>query len=173
MRARGANLKLAGAFESAPGTTPGSGFYSIPIVSTTIGEERGLLQSDLIGLGREMQDPTYDVANDVGDFVVPVDNRNFGRWLKLMLGLPTSSGSPGVASGTITFSAQPAANSTITINGTVFTFVAASPTGNQILIGGSLTATLTNAAAALNAQRRRGCRAGDLYLVRHGADRDL
>jgi len=55
------------------------------------------------------------------------------------------------ATGSITFSAQPAANDTITLNGTVFTFKAAVTSATDILIGATLAATLTNAAAVLNA----------------------
>ncbi|WCT73930.1 phage tail tube protein [Sphingomonas naphthae] len=92
-RARGANAKAAGAFETTPGTVPGSGFFSIPFVSHTLGEERPLIESDLLGQGREMQDPTPDVATNDGDIVVPVDARNFWYWLKLYFGSPTISGS--------------------------------------------------------------------------------
>ena len=55
------------------------------------------------------------------------------------------------ATGSITFSAQPAVNSTVTINGTAFTFVASGATGNQVNIGANLAATMTALAVALNA----------------------
>ena len=82
--------------------------------------------------------------------VVPADARNFGYWLKLMFGAPTTAASVA-ASAVIPFTAQPAANSTFTVNGTVFTFVAGTPTGNQVQIGANLAATLTNLATVLNA----------------------
>lgn len=49
-----------------------------------------------------------------------------------------------VATGTITFSAQPAAGDTVTVNGTVVTFKAAGTilTGNQVAIGADLTHTV-------------------------------
>jgi lysophospholipase L1-like esterase len=56
-----------------------------------------------------------------------------------------------VATGFLAFSAQPIANSTITLNGLVWTFVSAAPVGNQTQIGASLAATLTALAANLNA----------------------
>ena len=46
------------------------------------------------------------------------------------------------AAGSIAFTGQPTANQTITLNGTVITFVASGATGSQVNIGGSLTATL-------------------------------
>ena len=56
------------------------------------------------------------------------------------------------ATGTVTFSTSPpSANDTITINGVVFTFKSSNPVGNEILIGGTITATAANAVAVLNA----------------------
>ena len=55
------------------------------------------------------------------------------------------------ASGTVTV-ASPVANDTVTINGRVYTFVAAvtDPLSNQVLIGGSDTATAANLVAKVN-----------------------
>jgi hypothetical protein len=55
------------------------------------------------------------------------------------------------ATGYINFAGQPAAGNTITFNSILITFVAGSPGANQVQIGGSLTATITNLANALNA----------------------
>ncbi|MGS1064113.1 DUF3383 domain-containing protein [Burkholderia glumae] len=62
-----------------------------------------------------------------------------------------SSGTGAAASGTITLTANPAANDTVTINGTAVTFVAAAPSGSQVLIGGSAAATAANLQAFLAA----------------------
>lgn len=60
--------------------------------------------------------------------------------------------SPGLrASGKITFAANPSAAATITLGGTVWTFVASGATGNQTNIGADLATTLTALASALNA----------------------
>lgn len=92
-RARGSNAKVATAFEAVPGVVPAAGaaWFSAPIVSHSLGEERPLIESDLLGQGREMQDPTPDVATNDGDIVVPVDVRNIGRWLKLFFAAPTTA----------------------------------------------------------------------------------
>lgn len=58
---------------------------------------------------------------------------------------------PHKASGRITFSAQPAAESTLVINGVTFTAKASGATGAQFNIGADLAAALTNLATALNA----------------------
>ena len=55
------------------------------------------------------------------------------------------------ATGTVVFSVNPSANDTVTLNGVAITFKASAPTGNQVLIGSNLTATLINLLAFLNA----------------------
>jgi hypothetical protein len=55
------------------------------------------------------------------------------------------------AYGSINFTANPSANDTITLNGTAITFKAASPVGNQVLIGANTGATLQNLLAFLQA----------------------
>jgi hypothetical protein len=55
------------------------------------------------------------------------------------------------AIGSVAFAGQPAANDTVTINGTVFTFVAAGAAGNQVNIAASLTLTIDALCTALNA----------------------
>ena len=96
-RARGANTKAVFAFEATPGTIPAAGvaWRGFPLVTHNLGEERPLLADDTLGQGREIQDPTQDVATNVGDLVIPVDVRNFGYWLRLFLGAPTTTGSVG------------------------------------------------------------------------------
>jgi hypothetical protein len=149
-RARGANSHLYAKFESAYGTPPGGNYMQLPFVSCNLGVSQGLLESDLLGQGRESYDPTLDVVNNDGDVTVPVDAANFGYWLNLLLG-PATTVAQGNASGDITFSAQPAVNSTITINGSPFTFVASGATGAQINIGADLATTIDNAVTVLNA----------------------
>ena len=52
---------------------------------------------------------------------------------------------PSVPSfGTVAFTVNPTAGQTVTIGGTTISFVAASPTGNQVLIGANLAATLAS-----------------------------
>lgn len=55
------------------------------------------------------------------------------------------------ATGTLTLTANPAANDTVTINGTVITFVASGATGMQVNIGASNTATAASLVALINA----------------------
>lgn len=97
-RALGINAKMAFAFESTFGTAPGTGFRRVPFVSTALGAEQGLIADDVLGTGRDPNAPSRDVINAGGDVVVPLDLRNIGLWLKLLLGAPTTT----VASGDYT-----------------------------------------------------------------------
>jgi hypothetical protein len=99
-RARGANAVMAAAFETTYGTPPVAGYKKLPFVSSALGDEQNLIASDLLGLGREPLPPSRDVVNNEGDVVVPVDLRNFGYWLKLLLGTPTSVDNSGVVTHT-------------------------------------------------------------------------
>lgn len=96
-RARGSNAIAKACFEATPGIVPAAsaGWFSLPFSSHGLGEERGLIEDDLVGNGREMQDPVHDVASNDGDLVVPVDARNFGNVLKLFFGGPETEPGPG------------------------------------------------------------------------------
>lgn len=145
-RARGANARAQFNFEDVygqPRAAANANWYLVPFVSHTMGEERKLIASDLLGQGREMLDPTQDVANNVGDVTVAMDVRNIGLWLKLYMGAPATVAS-AAAAGTWTPTGQPADNSTLTLNGTEVTFVAAGPVGAEVLIGADIAATLAN-----------------------------
>lgn len=61
-----------------------------------------------------------------------------------VLVLSTATVSGAQATGSITFTGQPANNDTVTVGGTAITFVTGSPTGNQVQIAG--TTALTEAA---------------------------
>lgn len=150
-RARGANAIMAGAFSATGyGGIPASGFRRLPFVTSNLGEEQGLINSDLLGYGRDPQEVGDDVINDEGAVVVPVDLRNFGWWLKLFLGDPVTT--TGVAaSGSLVFSAQPATLSIVTINGTAVTFTTGAPTAGQVKVGDTLADTVAALVYFLNA----------------------
>ncbi|MBF0354968.1 MAG: hypothetical protein HQL43_07020 [Alphaproteobacteria bacterium] len=91
-RAYGANALLLAAFETAYGVAPALGFVKFPFVSSSLGSEQGLIDSDILGQGRDPAAPSRDVVKVEGDMVAPVDLRYFGHWLKALLGAPASSG---------------------------------------------------------------------------------
>ncbi len=149
-RAQGARAQMALAFETVYGTPPGAGFTRMPFITSSLAAEQPLLNSELLGYGRDPLAPILDAITTDGDVEVPIDAMGFGFWLKAAFGAPTSTGTVA-ATGAITFSAQPVVNATVTINGTTFTFVASGATGNQVNIGATLAATMTALAVALNA----------------------
>ncbi|SFK41599.1 phage tail tube protein [Caulobacter sp. UNC279MFTsu5.1] len=149
MRARGANAQVAIAFPSFYGGVPGSGFTKIPFSQIALGETQGLVESDVLGYGRNPLEPDLDVIVNDGSITVPVDQRLFGLHLKLLLGPPQTT--QGVAAtGKLTFALQPTVNSTITIGGQAFTFKASAPGANDILIGATVAETVRNTVWALN-----------------------
>ncbi len=91
-RAYGANAQLLGKFEAVYGTTPVGNFIKFPFVSSELGSEQGLIASNLLGQGRDPAQPMRDVIKVEGNIVAPVDVRNFGHWLKALLGPPDTTG---------------------------------------------------------------------------------
>jgi hypothetical protein len=95
-RAHGARAQMALAFETTYGTPPASGYTRMPFASTTLGAEQPLLNSGLLGYGRDPLAPIKDALTADGDVVVPIDANGFGFWLKGVFGAPTTTGTaPG------------------------------------------------------------------------------
>lgn len=148
-RARGANAVMAAVFEATYGVTPGTGFRKLPFVSANLGEEQSLIESDLLGYGRDPLTPAYDVVSNESDIVVPMDHRNIGFWLKGLFGNPTTVATVA-AKGSLTLLANLIANDTVTVDGVVYTAVASGATGQQFNIGANAAATATAMAAVIN-----------------------
>ena len=71
-RAQGARALMALAFETTYGTPPAGGFTRMPFASTSLGAEQPLLNSELLGYGRDPLAPIKDAVMADGDVVVPV-----------------------------------------------------------------------------------------------------
>ncbi len=84
-RAQGARAQMALAFETTYGTPPAGG-------STSLGAEQPLLNSELLGYGRDPLAPIKDAVTADGDVVGPLDAEAFGLWLKACFGAPTTNG---------------------------------------------------------------------------------
>jgi hypothetical protein len=83
---------MALAFETTYGTPPASGFRRMPFASATLGAEQPLLNSELLGYGRDPLAPIKDAVTADGNVVVPIDAQGFGVWLKAAFGPPLTTG---------------------------------------------------------------------------------
>ncbi|GAB4227807.1 MAG: hypothetical protein Kow0032_07320 [Methyloligellaceae bacterium] len=95
-RAQGARSQLALAFETVYGTAPVGGYRKMPFASSTLGSQQPLLNSELLGYGRDPLPPVKDAITCDGDVVVPIDLRNWGVWLKAAFGDPVTTEDTGV-----------------------------------------------------------------------------
>lgn len=92
-RAQGARAQMALGFESVYGTPPAANsFWKMPFASSTLGSEQPLLNSELLGYGRDPLPPVKDAITADGNVVVPIDARFLGIWMKLLFGSPTTTG---------------------------------------------------------------------------------
>ena len=69
-----------------------SGFTRMPFACTSLGTEQPLLNSELLGYGRDPLAPIKDAVTADGDVVVSLDAEAFGFWLKAAFGTPTNTG---------------------------------------------------------------------------------
>jgi hypothetical protein len=81
----------------------------------------------------------------------PLAETTMENLVKIMPGATLVTTPAVKAVGTVDFTANAAADDTLTVNGTVFTFKASGASGNQINVGATLPDTLTNIVTVLNA----------------------
>lgn len=91
-RAYGSRAQLALAFESTYGTAPASGYTKLPFASAGLSSEQPLIDSELLGYGRDPLAPIKDAVTADGDIVIPVDVDGMGFWLKAAFGAPVTTG---------------------------------------------------------------------------------
>ncbi len=81
-RSYGSAASLLALKEVTYGTKPTGNWEKFAFVSSDLSAEQNLISSDLLGQGREPRAPFRDVINDTGNLVIPVEGRDFGRWLQ-------------------------------------------------------------------------------------------
>lgn len=93
-RAIGANCLVHMEKEATYGTPPGGNWKRMPFMSIDLGETQPLIDGDVIGVGgnRDTAAPFQDIVTVSGRAMVPVDLGNFGHWLRLLFGPPTTTG---------------------------------------------------------------------------------
>lgn len=91
-RAVGARTQLAFAYESVYGTAPVSGFTKLPFAESKLGAGQPLIDSELLGYGRDPLAPIKDAITADGDITIPIDTDGIGYWLKALFGAPATTG---------------------------------------------------------------------------------
>ena len=120
-RAYGADATLKACREASYGVAPLTGYQSLDFKSTDLSSAQPLGDDPLLGRGRNAQDPYRGLITDEGQLDIPLDLRGTGFWLTGLFGDPVTA--PTSAGGSIVFAVNPTAGDTITLNGTVWTFV--------------------------------------------------
>jgi hypothetical protein len=93
--AMGAPARFYWLEETTEGTAPGGNWQQFPAFSLSIGAPTGLQSDSLLSANarRNAADPYQSVARVEGSARVPLDTFHFARWLRLLMGSPTTSGS--------------------------------------------------------------------------------
>jgi hypothetical protein len=140
VRAYGADATLKACREAAYGVAPLAGYRSLDFKSTDLSAAQPLGDDPLLGRGRNAQDPYRGLVTDEGQLEIPLDLRGTGFWLTGLFGNPVTTAV--AATGSIAFTANPALGDTITLGGTIWTFVSGTASGNETEIQGTLIQTL-------------------------------
>ena len=148
-RAYGSSATLLLKREIAYGQAAAGDYIRIPFNRCTLGSEQGLIDDPVLGQGRDPYAPLQDVIMDEGEIVVPVDPRYIGLWLTGLFGDPASSAV--AATGYIDFAVNPSDGDTVTIGGTVWTFVSGAASGDETQIQTTATQTIDRLVTDLNA----------------------
>lgn len=149
VRAYGADATLKVAREASYGVAPLSGYRSLDFKSTDLSSAQPLGDDPLLGRGRNAQDPYRGLITDEGQIDIPLDLRGTGFWLTGLFGDPVTTAVK--ATGSIAFVTNPSAGDTITLNGTIWTFVSGPPSGDETQIQATVTQTVDQLFADLNA----------------------
>ena len=91
-RQTGSTAQVAAAFETTYGTAPATGFKTMPFTAVNLGTDQPLLDSEVLGQGRDPLAPVKDVVTSDGDITIPMDVESMGFWLKAAFGGPTTTG---------------------------------------------------------------------------------
>src|SRR6056297_526028 len=149
LRAYGADATLKACREAGYGSAPLTDYRSLDFKSTDLSAAQPLGDDPLLGRGRNAQDPCRGLVTDEGQIEIPLDLRGTGFWLTGLFGDPVTTAV--AATGTTAFAVNPSPGDTVTLNGTVWTFVSGTASGNETEIQGTLIQTLDALVDDLNA----------------------
>lgn len=92
--AQGSAFKLYGKVEATEGTAPTGNWDQFPCFSMALTATQDMQQDNVLSSGttRDAGDPLYGLIRVEGNARVPIETVHFGRWLRLLMGNPTTSG---------------------------------------------------------------------------------
>lgn len=153
-RASGANVRIYGSWETTYGAVSGDDGFNLPMFSLDLNAAQSYGDDILLGAGADPLPTEKGAVTVQGTAEIPLDRRAVGYHLAALFGAETAAPQQG-AWGFIDFGPAaddlPAADSTIALNGTTWTFKASGATGAQTNIGATVEATVTQLASDLNA----------------------
>lgn len=94
MTALGSNFRLRMRPETTPGTLATGNYDQVPCFSLDLSPRQDLQQDAVLSAttNRDSADPYYGLVRVQGQAVVPLDTVHIGRWLRLLLGAPVTTG---------------------------------------------------------------------------------
>lgn len=94
MTATGSNFRLRMRPETTPGTLAIGNYDQLPCFSLDLSPRQELTQDEILSAtnNRDSADPYYGLVRIQGQAVVPLDTVHIGRWLRLLLGAPVTTG---------------------------------------------------------------------------------
>lgn len=92
--AQGSAFKLYGKVEATEGTAPTGNWDQFPCFSFGLTATQDLQQDNVLSSGttRDAGDPLFGLIRVEGTTRVPIETVHFGRWLRLLMGSPTTTG---------------------------------------------------------------------------------
>lgn len=92
--AQGASFKLYSQIETTENVAPTGNWGQMPCFSFGLGADQELSQDEILSANpnRDAADPFYGKVTVNGPARVPLDTVHFGKWLRLLMGSPTTTG---------------------------------------------------------------------------------
>lgn len=92
--AQGSAFKLFSTQEATENVAPAGDWNQLPCFSFGVGADQELSQDEILSanFNRDPADPFYGKVTVEGAARVPLDTVHFGRWLRMLLGAPATSG---------------------------------------------------------------------------------
>lgn len=92
--AQGSSFKLYTQQETTEGTAATGNYLQVPCLSFSLTAQQDMEQDVVLSSGpnRSKADPVYGLVRVQGEARVPLDTVHIGRWLKLLLGSPNTTG---------------------------------------------------------------------------------